>query len=531
MRICAAIFLFVMIAPIPLVAQGSVFGLAVSLEEQADRLVENGSYQEAISYYEKSLKKNNKEEVRLKLARTNFRLHQYQDAATWFAGCDRSKLATQDLFMFGDALAASRRYDEALTCFTDFLKKTPDDEWVNRRVWRIRNLAYLLEDSLQYSVRRLSVNSPGNDFAAVTYDDGILFVSNHYYSPVQSVDPASQRPFYKMFSGKKNLDGVSEAFNGREMVARPLRSKFHNGPFCLYDSGRKMVLTASSRRQDSNGGRPLHLYFAQRTSGAWQIVSAFPYNDPSSSTTDPYITPDGKTLYFASNRKGGFGGRDLYRSDFNEGRWQKPVNLGSVINTPFDEGFPHVSENVLYFSSNGHAGLGGVDIFRVDMNVGAMEDVVNVGFPLNTHADDFGLVFSEPGYRGFFSTSRGNGDDDIYEFQMDQQTYPLLVDGIIKQRTNLPLSGDSLRILPGATLFLIDHSRNVTVEETMSDETGKFSFSIPYFSFYRIRVLQPDGTDAVVSLEIPRKKQEDWFHEIVIVNDAFLKPVQGTKYD
>ncbi len=533
MTVRATIFICAIMLPGWLAGQGSVFELGVSLEKQADRFFEHGSYQEAISYYERCLTKNHEaSRVRLKLARANFRMHRYEDAATWFLGCDRRSLTNNDLFMFGDALTAARRYDEALSCFGEYLQKVPDDEWANRRIWRIRNLTYLLEDSLQYSVRRLSVNSPGNDFGAVPGDGEILFVSNHYYSPVQSVDPASQSPFYKLFSSKRIIDGGGEFFNDREMLPRPLRSKFHNGPFCLYDSGRRMVFTASSKRQDGDMSRPLHLYFAKVSDGKWQITGEFPHNDSKSSAMDPFITSDGMALYFSSDRNGGFGGRDLYRSDFKNGTWQKPVNLGPVVNTPFDEGSPHVAENILYFSSNGHAGLGGVDIFKVDLSAGALEDVVNMGFPLNSSADDFGLYFSEPGYRGYFTTSRSDaGDDDIYEFQMDQQTYPLLVHGVIKQRTNLPVSVDSLRILAGATLFLIDHSRNTVVEQTTSDESGGFRFTVPYFSFYKIRILQPDGTDAVVTLEIPRKKQEDWFHEIVIVNDAFLKPVGVGKYD
>lgn len=532
MNFRVTIFTLAIIIPVSLTAQSSVFELGVNLEKQADRFVEDGSYQEAVSYYERCLQKSQQpSHVRLKLARTNFKMHRYEDAAKWFLDCDRNSLTNDDLFMLGDALVATRRYDDAVTCFSDYLKKVPDNEWANRRIWRIRNLNYLLEDSLQYSIRNLPINSPGNDFGAVPVGDEILFVSNFYYSAVQSVDPASQSPFYKLFSSKRNSDGANELFSDRVMLPRPLRSKFHNGPFCLYDSGRRMVLTSSSKRQEADGGRPLHLFFAKLTNGKWQITGEFPHNDAKSSATDPFITPDGNTLYFSSDRKGGFGGRDLYRCELKDGVWQKPVNLGPVINTPFDEGSPHVSENILYFSSNGHAGLGGVDIFKVDLSTGALEDVVNMGFPLNSSSDDFGLLFSETGYRGYFTSSRGDaGDDNIYEFQMDQQTYPLLVHGVVKQKTNLPLSADSLHILAGATLFLIDHSRNVTVEQTTSDDDGRFSFSIPYFSFYRIKVVQPDGTDAVVTLEIPRKKQDDWFHEIVIVNDAFLKPV-GEKYD
>jgi hypothetical protein len=224
---------------------------------------------------------------------------------------------------------------------------------------------------------------------------------------------------------------------------------------------------------------------------------------------------------------GGFGGKDIYRSRYQGGQWSAPENLGETVNTVYDEVFPYLHLNkTLYFSSNGHPGLGGLDIFKVLLKENDFDEVQNAGFPINTKSDEFGIIIDSLSTHGYFSSNRKKGgyDDDIYEFDMDLQTYPLDISGLIRFKEHNWSDSSEIKPLGNAKFFLVDNIRNVVVYENSSDSTGNFSLLIPYFSKYRIRVVEEGGEEHVVSLDIPKHRKLHNKHEIVIVKDAFRTP-------
>jgi hypothetical protein len=222
--------------------------------------------------------------------------------------------------------------------------------------------------------------------------------------------------------------------------------------------------------------------------------------------------------------KGGFGGRDLYKSELVNGKWTRPENLGEVVNTPYDEVFPYLHKNLtLYFSSNGHAGMGGLDIFKSAVKADGYGEAENAGFPLNSHADDFGITIDSLDTHGYISSNRNRGgfDDDLFEFDMDLQTYPLTIAGTIKIKEHTWSDSSALKRLPHAKIYLVDNLRDVTVYESATDAGGNFSVVIPYFSKYVIRVVTEDGDENLAVLEIPKHRKELSAHEIVMVRDVF----------
>ena len=221
--------------------------------------------------------------------------------------------------------------------------------------------------------------------------------------------------------------------------------------------------------------------------------------------------------------KGGFGGKDLYRCEFINNEWTRPVNLGEQINTAEDEVFPFFHDNTLYFSSNGHPGLGGLDIFRTETFENHFLDVQNVGYPLNTGFDDFGITIDSLGSHGYFSSNRKSGDfnDDIYEFEMELQRYPLEINGVIKSKEHSWNDSLDLKIMPNAKLYLVDNVRDITVFEGTSDSLGNFSIVVPHYSKYKIKVVGENLVEHIVSLEIPKHRRAQGNHEIVIVKDLF----------
>jgi hypothetical protein len=189
-----------------------------------------------------------------------------------------------------------------------------------------------------------------------------------------------------------------------------------------------------------------------------------------------------------------------------------------------DETAPFIhNDQTLYFASNGHGGLGGLDVFKVSVNNKTSTEVQNLGFPVNTPHDDFGLILNEVGSHGYLASNRTKGgfDDDIFEVIIDLQSYPLTISGVI--RFNDPDWPESSRldVLPQAQLKLIDNLSNTVVYQTYTDQEGAFELKIPHSSKYKLQVSQELVGQPMVSLEIPKNRKLYTTHEIVVIKQKF----------
>lgn len=219
----------------------------------------------------------------------------------------------------------------------------------------------------------------------------------------------------------------------------------------------------------------LALYFSHKEDGEWRELTPFPYNNPHYNVGHACFSEDGNRIYFASDAPGGFGEADLYYSDLVNGSWSTPVNLGATINTDQDELFPFLLGNMLYFSSKGHFGIGGLDIFQVDLKSGAK--VNNMGFPMNTSYDDFGIIALPGNKSGFFSSNRGDFIDRIYEWH--------LADPTIRFEGNLAAQYDGLEPIPNHWVVVEDQTEPAS-DTIYTDSLGNFSTEITYNHAYHI---------------------------------------------
>lgn len=512
-------------------SQKTVFSLFKSETEEADALYGKGNYRQALLLYLKNESgKKPARDIQLKIARSYFRLRAYGDAVMWYdRRLDRSSLATDDIFNYAEALCALKRYDDAIEWYQKLPRDYPHSEIVSAKIWQIKNIRYLYEDSVYHIVKETTINSPYAEFGPSIFRDQLLFVSNRKQTKlVERTDGATGMSFYRMYSSWVATDTTDSVllytYTAPQLFCNELEPRFHEGPVVLYDSGRKMVYTASN--PSSQGKRTLHLYFAERTGDTWRIREPFPYNSDDYSLSAPAITRDGKVLFFVSDMEGGFGGTDIYRSVWEGGVWSKPVNLGPMFNTYCDEAFPYIfQDNTLYFSSCGHPGLGGMDIFRIGFHGDDFTELENMTYPLNTHHDEFSIVLDSTGASGFLSSNRKNGglDDDIYWFKSGFQTYPLAIKGSIKFRYASVADTATLQDLPQAALLLIDVNRDVIVDKAVSDSTGGFSMIVPYFGKYAMRVTDRDGVETVVSLNIPRYSQQNSHYQVVVIKDLLRR--------
>jgi tetratricopeptide (TPR) repeat protein len=515
----------------PLSGQDNVFALVKTDIRLGDEYFARKNYARALELYWNVYKKNaDASSVKLKIARCYYFLKEYQEAVSIFETLTRgtSPLSRIDQYCYAESQASTGNYKKALGAYREYLKRFPTDTIVAQKIWRLSNVQYLYEDSVHYVVRPLPVNTEASELCVVPYKDGIVFLSNRKeVNLVEKVDP-SNAPLYKTYFATALPDSTgSGKFGNPKLFNKEVNSKLQAGPLAFFANGKKIVFVSSSDAPASQGNRTLSLYFAEEQNGIWKLAQPFPYNNNQYSLSDPAINNEGNVLYFSSDMPGGRGGKDIYRSEMVNGRWQKPENLGEVINTSCDEAFPFLHLNrTLYFASNGHPGLGGLDIFKTQLIGNQWDEVVNAGYPINSHADEFGISLDSMSAHGYFSSNRKKGglNDDLYKVDIDLQTYPLRIDALVQVKDHNLSDSVALKPFSSARIILIDNQRDIIISESISDENGNVSIVIPYFSKYKIRVIGAENDEHILSLEIPKQRKVYSKHEIVIVKDLFRSP-------
>ena len=356
----------------------------------------------------------------------------------------------------------------------------PSDR-IRATIEALDNLEQFYQDSAYYQVEYLSMNTDAADFSPSYYQDGLVFTSSrNHRSPVKRVYRWNQTPFLDLYYAPRDTSGqIGEL----KKLTGKVNTKFHEGAVAFIDSGQKIIFTRNSfyhGRENLSSGQfnMLNLYAAERDGDgfAWNNITPLPFNSEEYSTGHPTVTPDGTTLYFVSDAPGGVGGTDLYSSQYVDGRWSAPRNLGNAINTAGNEMFPYVQpDGTLYFASDGHPGLGGLDIFRVLPR----EEPENMGYPVNTHRDDFGLIVDEASRTGYFASNRrkGGADDDLY-FVTINRPATLLVSGTAVDK-------ESQEELTEVTVALIAPDGSV-VDQKTTGESGNFRFQVPVDTTYTL---------------------------------------------
>lgn len=409
---------------------------------RADRSFDSYLYAKAVKQYGKVLNIQSTPETQLQIAESYRLMNKPKKAHQWY-----SKIEDQETVFevetyrnYAQVLAAVSKYDEANLMYKIYDQKTNRRESnINRKINGLTKINSFMRDSAAYSVQNAFVNSSEKDFSPTYYKDGFVFVSSRSNSASELLKPKygwDQSLFLDLYyvaeNGKKQVEKFEKGINTR----------YHEGPSVFYENGEKIIFTRNNftegkASQSSDGVTKLKMFSAnKKANGKWGKPVAFPYNSDEYSVGHPTITPDGQTLYFASDMPGGHGKGDIYRSTLENEQWSTPINLGPRINTPEDELFPFYQDELIYFASNGHPGLGSLDIFKSQLE-DADQVVINMGAPVNSNRDDFGLVLSEEGKLGYLSSNRegGLGEDDIYDLVIFD--YIIKVDLIDKETGEL----------------------------------------------------------------------------------------------
>ncbi|NQZ75618.1 MAG: OmpA family protein [Ekhidna sp.] len=392
----------------------------------ADRKFDHFHFAGAAAHYKRTLEIRMSPKVQLKLADTYRLMNSTTDAEFWYRQAIENKAfaSDDDWIHYAQMLKANGKYDRALGIFEKLAHK---EEWIAKKVESLRRRDELFRNEHAYDVQWATFNSSHKDFSPIHRNGQIVFVSGRENSGRKHL--WDQSNFLELYTID---EGVVTEFHSN------INTSFHEGPSTFFDGGNKMFFSRNNFHRSrmglsKDGINKLKIYYSESTNGSdWSQPTEFIHNSDEYSTAHPSITDDGKTIYFASDMPGGFGGVDIYKAEFKDGRWSSPQNLGANVNTPRDEMFPFIRSNgVLYFSSKGHYGLGGLDLFSYV--IGSNKEAENMGYPVNTNSDDFGISFYQDTNKAYFSSNRagGMGEDDIYSlFVYDYAINVTLVDAI-----------------------------------------------------------------------------------------------------
>lgn len=512
-------------------AQETVFTMLKSDDRKANDYFEAKNYRQALVLYKALTSRSGTDRYYLPIARSYYFLHLPIEASEWYNKVTISKkdLPADDIFRYAESLSAQKKYDQAIELYKQYQTLKSDNPLIMKKIWQLKNREFLFEDSIHYTVTPLTVNTDVDEIAVVRYAEGVVFLSNRKRSSVIDNVDGDNQPFFRTYYSHQIPDTSKTSnvmkYDNPVLIFKDLNLKYQQGPLIIYGDERQMAYISSGQPSSKNKeSRSLQLFFAQKEGTLWIHKDAFKYNSNEYSISSVYVQADGQLLYFASDMPDGHGGMDLYKSTLTNGQWSKPVNLGGTINTSGDESFPFVWGNTLYFASNGHAGLGGFDIFKALKNANGFDDPENIGYPISTHADDFALSLYGDGSRGFVSSNRSGHHDDVYEVTVDLQTYPFTIAGTLKFKEESWKDSSELKLFANAQLVLIDNLKNSVVQTSESDSSGTFTLTIPYFSQYRIKIVgEHDVEEAVVSLDLAKTRNGENNYEIVVVKNSFRK--------
>lgn len=515
-----------------LIAQESIFkGLRGDLKK-ADEFYQKQAYPDAIKLYKRLIDKNETDvSLILKIANAYYFSNEMDMAVEWYEGyfTEVGEVNQTEMLRFASSLQAIGDYEKAIFWLQKYLSLFPDDLEISKRIWQLQNVTFLYEDSINYRLIPVSINTPYDEFAPAIYKNSLVFASNNStITAIGRKDATNDKNFFSWYISKKTIDTTNNnviiQYLKSEKFGENIKAKYHKSSVSFYTSADTMVFAKTGYKNSNSYKHTTQLFFANKENKQWVEFAEFPYNSQDYSLNHPSISKDGQTIYFVSDMPGGIGGTDIYSSSFINGKWSLPQNLGKEINTSQNESHPFIQKNTLYFSSDGHSGLGGLDIFSVNL-INEPIEAHNFGYPINTNSDDFGLVLDNTGTFGYMVSNRSNEDntnDDIFEVYIEKQSFPLIVNGKIKYKiSSLTDSISEMVPLSNAKLELIDKLHKNIVYVTQTNNMGDFAIEIPYDSQFLLKVTQEHFGVAVVSMEMPKTQLDHSSHEIVIVKDLF----------
>lgn len=442
-------------------------------QKMADQLFEQMAYSECVEMYNelasKSLKKRTKinvENIR-RAAICNFYLFRMAEAIHYFEILrDRNLRNEKDIEFvikaqrfIGDYESSKEQIDKSsndfpTNIFFQTLKENED------------KFNQLFVDSAYNHIRQTRIESQYGDFAPTYFQDGVIYASKSINAEVINGRYGWDNAYYvSLLQSPITVDTNIE--NGK-LLRKHFESKAHDGPVDFNVTEDEYVITKNIfGKRKGKAVITLALYFSKKQEdGSWSDLTPFPFNNPDYNVGHGCFSTDGNTLYFSSDKPDGYGGTDIYYSKRIGDNWAEPVNLGNIINTSQNELFPFLNGDILYFSSDGHFGLGGLDLFESNLKA---KTITNLGYPINSSADDFALISDSSNSSGFFSSNRIDAIDRIYAFEKEEVYMDLVISVFEKYDVN--------EFIPEHPVTIQNKTTGLT-EEYYTNHEGKLNIRV-----------------------------------------------------
>ena len=464
-----------------------------------------------------------------RLAECYYNVFNTVNAEKWYAKALAGSDDPELIYKYSQMLKANGKFDQSNKWMEKFSVMRPAD---------VRSIAFkanpdylpkILEKGKKFNVQNLDFNSENSDFGGTLQDDKLYIVSAR--NNARKTYGWNEEPYLDILEIPIRTDGV---FGDAYLLGSKINTKFHEGTVSFSPDGNTMYFSRESfyeklYEKDSitnNKFSVMNLFKATKTNGLWDNITALPFNSSKYNTSAPSVSKDGKTLFFHSDLPGGYGLADIYKVDIkSNGTYGEPVNLGQKINTEGQERFPYsAGDGTLYFSSDGHLGLGGLDVFFSKEIDGKMAPVRNIGIPVNSNADDFAFTINDAG-EGFVSSNRmgGRGSDDIYAVKKLQP----ICDVLIAVNVTDSKTGEKLN---GAFVNLSD-SYNNTLSSKNTDNNGNSEFMIECKTNAQLQVALQDYESKKVSISGTRDEEImvnvalDPIEKLIVDDQVVLNPI------
>ncbi|PWL39048.1 flagellar motor protein MotB [Flagellimonas aquimarina] len=468
-KICLLFVLFV----------GNIFGQKDKIKK-ANEEFETYSYIDARKIYLKVVEDGyESSQVFKKLGDTYYFNSEYKDASIWYARLlEKFPDDAEPIYKYraAQSLKSIGAYDESKKLMDSYTSSTKNSPIANSYQRNTSILDDIIDfESEEYEVHKASNGLSSSDFGPAFFSDKIVYASTSKNTEGGKIHDWSGLPYLDLYMAELDEDGnflTSTALNG------DINTPYHESSACFTKDGNTMFFTRNNylngkKKRGKNKLVSLKIYKATKNAnGSWGNIQELPFNDDSYAVAHPALNHDESKLYFSSNMPGTLGMSDIWYVDIlSNGEFGSPINLGEKINTEARETFPYLSDdNNLYFSSDGHVGLGGLDVFVVSLsNSGPFKQVTNLRKPINTNQDDFGLIINEENRTGYLSSNRngseGSKSDDIYRFS---ESCSITVRGLV-------IDKKTKAVLSSSLVMLLDNNNKI-VSQTISDSKGAYNF-------------------------------------------------------
>ncbi|WP_310556424.1 OmpA family protein [Flavobacterium sp.] len=479
--------------------------------EKGDKQYKDLAYVDAIKTYERIANKGYKSvDLFQKLGNSYYFNAKLKEANVWYKElfAMNEKVEPEYYYRYSQTLKSVEDYTNADKYLEKFYSMSSADSRASMFKNQKNYKEVIAKNSGRYEIKNTEINSRLSDYGAAFYNDQVIFATSRDTVATARVSTKwTKNSFLNLYSAERAEDG---SLSNAKKFSKSVNSKFHeDSP--VFTKNQKIVYFTRNNYTKGKVGKDaedvilLKLYRASLVEDKWIDVVEVPFNSDNYSIAHPALSPDEKTLYFASNMPGTKGMSDLFKVDITgDNTYSTPVNLTGALNTEGRETFPYITEdNELYFASDGHQGLGGLDVFVTKLGKDGMPaGIINVGAPINGPMDDFAFIIDKKNNSGYFSSNRdgGKGLDDIYSFTETKKIELECNQELIGVITN----SETGQILDNAKVTLLD-DKFIELQVTQSDEKGNYSFKVDCDKKYYVRGEKDeyDTKEAIVS--IPNK--------------------------